>query len=224
MIPAGYMAKHVQKPKGFHADSVVDVYSVSSCVNEDFADYIQYWKHNGYWLFDSPEIIRALAREHAIQLEGTSLFYYEAHEMEFDGKAWSPYEAEPSFPTNVIPPHEKRVLEGFDVVTFHAKNAPEHSPLSCNGLAKEIRTNQHCLLESFSQAYDRLSGGAFDNAEPGPYRIFAVYSVAWPESREQAARRLKTGFESSAGDQSPARPAYPPSTGSCISPPGQRRR
>jgi hypothetical protein len=56
MIPAGYMAKRVQKPKGFHVDSVVDVYSVSPCMNEDFADYIQYWKHNGYCLLDSPEI------------------------------------------------------------------------------------------------------------------------------------------------------------------------
>jgi hypothetical protein len=37
--------------------------------------------------------------------------------MEFDGKIWSPYEAEPSLPTNIIPPYEK-VLEGFDVVTF----------------------------------------------------------------------------------------------------------
>jgi hypothetical protein len=96
--------------------------------------------------------------------------------MEFDGKICSPYEAEASLPTNVIPPEEK-VLEGFDVVTFYAKNAPECSPLSCNGMAEEIRTNQHCLLESFADAYDRLSSGAFNGAEPGPYRIFAVYSV-----------------------------------------------
>jgi hypothetical protein len=179
MIPAGYMAKRVRKPKGFQIDGIGDVYSVSGCVNENFADYIQYWKHNGYWLFDSPEIIRTVAQENCIQLDGTSLFYYEVYEMEFDGKTWSKYEAVSSLPTNVIPPQEK-VLEGFDVVTFYAKNAPEHSPLSCNGLAKEIRTNQHCLLESFTEAYDQLNGGAFNNAEPGSYRIFAVYSVEWP--------------------------------------------
>jgi hypothetical protein len=182
MIPAGYMAKRVQKPKGLQIDGIADVYSVSGCINEDFADYIKYWKHNGHWLFDSPQIIRAVAQGNSIQLDGTSFFYYEVYEMEFDGKDWSPYEAQPSFPTKVIPPQEK-VLEGFDVVTFHAKNAPEHSPLSCNGLAKEIRTNQHCLLESFTEAYERLNGGAFNNAEPGPYRIFAVYSVQWPRSR-----------------------------------------
>jgi len=181
MIPAGYMAKCVQKPKGFHVDGIADAYSVSGCRNEDFADYIEYWKHNGHWLFDSSEIIRNLAKENSIELDGTSLFYYEVHDMEFDGKSWSPYEAEPSLPTNVVPPQEK-VLEGFEVVTFYAKNAPECSPLSCNGMAEEIRTNRHCLLESFGQAYDRLNEGAFNNAEPGPYRIFAVYSVEWPRS------------------------------------------
>jgi len=66
---------------------VLDVYSVSNCVNDDFADYIKYWKHNGYWLFDSPEIIQTVARENSIQLAGTLLFYYEVFEKEFDGSA-----------------------------------------------------------------------------------------------------------------------------------------
>jgi hypothetical protein len=182
MIPAGYMAKRVQKPKGFHMDGIADVYSVSGHINEDFADYIEYWKHNGHWLFDSPEIIRAVAQEDSIQLGRTSFFYYEVYEMEFDGKTWSPHEAESSIPTNVIPPPPEKTLAGFEVVTFFAKNAPECSPLSCNGMAEEIPTNQHCLLESFAEAYDRLNAGAFNNAEPGPYRIFAVYSVEWPQS------------------------------------------
>src|SRR5580692_6897905 len=92
MIPVGYMAKRVHKrPDRFQAPHVVDVYSVSNCNCEDFADYIKYWKHNGYWFFDSPEIIKTVAKENAIQLGGTLLFYYEAHEMEFDGEAWLPY-------------------------------------------------------------------------------------------------------------------------------------
>lgn len=139
------MAKRVQKPKGFQIDGIADVYSVSGCISEAFADYIEYWKHNGHWLFDSPQIIRTVAKAHSIQLDGSYLFYYEVYEMEFDGNIWSPYEAESSLPTNVVPPQEK-VLEGFDVVTFYAKNAPECSPLSCNGMAEEIRTiNTACL-------------------------------------------------------------------------------
>ena len=174
------MAKRVQIPKGFHIENIVDVYSVSNCVNDDFADYIDYWKHNGYWLFDSPTIIQELAQENSIPLSGTSLFYYEVYEMEFDGQNWASCAAEPSLLTNVFVPLEK-TLAGFDVVTFFAKNAPECSPLSCNDMAKEIPTNEHCLFVSFDQAYETVTNGAFNQAEPGPYRIFAVYSVAWPE-------------------------------------------
>jgi hypothetical protein len=178
MIPAGYMAKRVQKPKGFDMSQVAEVYSVSNCVNDDFADYIEYWKHNGYWLFDSPEIIRNLARENSIGLDGTLLFYYEVYEMEFDGESWIAYGPEKSFGINVLQP-SIRMLEGFDVVTFYARNAPEHSPLSCNGLANEIHVNSHCLLDSFETAYNNLTHGKFHECEPGPYRIFAVYSVPW---------------------------------------------
>ncbi len=50
MIPVGYMAKRVsKKPDWLQAAQVIDIYSVSGCVSEDFADYIDYWKHNGYW-------------------------------------------------------------------------------------------------------------------------------------------------------------------------------
>jgi hypothetical protein len=148
-------------------------------MNDDFADYIKYWKHNGYWLFDSPEIIRAIAREHSIQLEGMCLFYYEVYEKEFDGEQWRSFAPEPSFLTQVIPPTQKQ-LEGFDVVTFYVRTNPECSPLSCNSMAEHLHTNAHCLFTSFDEAETNLSIGAFKDSEPGPYRIFAVYSVDWP--------------------------------------------
>ena len=171
MVPAGYLAKRVGKPQGLNMDCVVDVYSVGACVNDDFADYINFWKHNGYWLFDSPEIIREVAKENAISLEGTRLFYYEVYEKEFDGKTWSAYEPDASFATNVAQPSAK-LLEGFDVVTFYCRTAPEHSPLSCNGLAKEISTNPHCLVNSFEEAFAALNEGAFEKSEPGPHPHF----------------------------------------------------
>ncbi len=120
MIPVGYMAKRVSgRPDWLHSERVVDVYSVSNCTSKDFADYINYWKHNGYWFFDSPEIIRQLARENSIDLHGTSLFYYEVHELQFNEvqSEWTNFKPESSFTTNVIVPPE-RVLEGYDVVSF----------------------------------------------------------------------------------------------------------
>jgi hypothetical protein len=141
-------------------NTVADVYSVGCCVNEYFADYINFWKHNGFWLFDSPQIIRSVANENSVDLTGTLLFYYGVYEKEFDGKAWAQFQADESIPTAVVEPQAKR-LEGFDVVTFYCRTAPEHSPLSCNGLAKEIPTNTHCLLTSFDEAFNALESGAF---------------------------------------------------------------
>ncbi len=150
-------------------------------MNDDFADYINFWKHNGYWLFDSPSIILNLAQEAAVDLTGTSLFYYEAHELEYDGARWRPFAPEPGIETNIqLPP--SKTLEGYDVVTFYAGNVSECSPLSCNGLAESIPTNQHCLLESFETAESQLNAGSFNHSEPGPYRIVAVYTVVWPEN------------------------------------------
>ena len=87
---------------------------------------------------------------------------------------------EPSFGTNVSVP-EAKVIEGYDVVTFSARTSPECSPLSCNSLVPEVETNSRCLLQ-FEQARKLLESGTFNNSEPGPYRIFAVYSVAWPRN------------------------------------------
>jgi hypothetical protein len=182
MIPAGYMAKRVRpKPDGHPAPQVIDIYSVSNCQSENFADYIPYWKHNGYWFFDSPEVIKSVAKEHSVSLDGTSLFYYEVYEMEFDGQTWHAFSAEASFPTSVVPPSERQ-LEGFDVANFTAGTSPECSGLSCSSLARDLQTNAHCLFASFSEAEMNVSRGAFNDSEPGPYRIFSVYSVGWPLS------------------------------------------
>ena len=180
MISAGHIAKRVvRKPAWLKANDVEDIYSVSGCMSKDFADYITFWKHNGYWLFDSPELIEQLAREHSIDLAGTTMFYYEIYKQEFeDAKGqWCPYEGERSFTTNIRMP-EKKILAGFDVVNSVTRNSPECSPLSCNSLAKEIQTNSHCLLPDFETEKRLVETGRFKNSEPGPYRIFAVYTLA----------------------------------------------
>ena len=180
MHPLGYLYKRVSaRPDWIKVDGVTEIYSLSNCVSPSFADYINYWKHNGYWFFDTPEIIRTVAKEHSIPIEGTSLFYYEAHELEFDDEGWKAHSPEASFSTDVVIPSRKQ-LEGFDVVTFYARNAPEHSPLSCNSIADEIQTNAHCLFASFDDAERNIKNGVFTDCEPGPYRILSVYSVPWP--------------------------------------------
>ena len=182
MIPAGYMAKRIASvPDWITTEKVIDVYSVSGCISENFEDYIHYWKHNGFWFFDSAGVVAEVAKEARASLAGTKLFYYEVHENEFnqEERRWQPFTPEESSETNVATPVERR-LEGYDVVSFSAHTSPECSPLSCNNLAESLPVNDHCLFSSFEEACRAVEDGAFTDGEPGPLRIYAVYSV--PES------------------------------------------
>lgn len=180
MIPVGYMFKMVsRRPEWLKTRaSVSDIYSVSGCVSQNFTDYIKYWKHNGWWLFDSPAVMKDIARAEHLDLSRMTLFFYEAFDKQFDEgtSEWSTYGPEPSIPTEVEQP-KSALLEGYDVATFYAGTNPECSPLSCNSVAASVAVNQHCLFDTFGQAKAAIEAGTFNDSEPGPIRIFAVYSV-----------------------------------------------
>lgn len=181
MIPVGYMLKQVKlKADWLKVDNVVDVYSVSGCISPDFTDYIKFWKHNGWWFFDSPEIILEIATVENINISNSKMFYYEIYEYDYDcpTKLWESVQQETAFQTNVIPPNTKK-LEGYDLVNYSISpcGSPECSALSCNGVAEDVPVNQHCLLQTLEEAKKHLEDGKLDNAEPGTYKIFAVYSV-----------------------------------------------
>jgi hypothetical protein len=179
MIPAGYLYKRVAARPDWlrEARHVEDIYSISRCISDDFADYSSHWLHNGAWLFDDPAIMEALAHAEGIALDGAQLFYYEIHDHEFneDTSAWSPL-ALKDFPMRVVVPAAK-ALHGFDVNCASQRNLPECSPLSCNALGTELAVNRHCLMETLEAARAALEQGRFDRSEPGPFRIYAVYTV-----------------------------------------------
>lgn len=179
----GYMAKKIApRPDWLKAPSVIDVYSVSGCVNDDFGDYDDDWKRNRWGFFDSPDDIRKLSREHSIGLQGMQLFYYEAYELQFDEGKWQPFsssEENCKGAHSLLAPSSKRI-EGYDVVTFLYSQGPECSPLSCNSMAESVQTNSHCLFNSLEEARATVNSGQFDDCEPGAVRIFAVFSVDWP--------------------------------------------
>ena len=179
LLPMGYLYRLVAKrPEWLRAEQVEDIYSLHDCFTKDFADYIKFWKHNGFWLFDSPEIIETLAREHSISLDGMQLFYFEVFEKEFDedSNSWVTFSPEASFVTNVQkPPYCS--FEGFDIASFSYGNTAESSPLSCVRLAEKVPTNEHCLLDTLDDAQNTIEQNLEELHEPGPYRIIAVYTV-----------------------------------------------
>lgn len=178
MIPIGYLYKRVSKRPGWITSEVVeDLYSISNHASPDFMDYMDLWRHNGYWLFDSPTVMQELALNAGIPLVGCTLFYYETYEYQFDGLAWTTFQPEPSFLVDIKAP-ERHQVHGYDIATFNLGNAPECSPLACNDLARGIVVNQHCLLNSFEDAKQSLESGQFENSEEGPFRIIAVHTVS----------------------------------------------
>jgi hypothetical protein len=179
MIEAGYLFKRLaRRTEWIKNPSVQDIHSVSGHLSEDFADYINYWRHNGWWLFNKPSDMDEIIERESLDRATLALFYYEIFEQEYDEdeKHWSLVEPETSFPTAVERPLNPK-LSGFDVVSFSAGSSAECSPLSCNALADELEVNEHCLFDSLAAAKAALENGSFDNSEPGPFRIFAVHTT-----------------------------------------------
>ena len=132
MIPIGYLSKLiVNKPDWLKSDKVKKIYSVSPCMSKDFCDYINYWKHNGYWLFDSVEIIMSLYKKENLNSSDYEILYYEAFEKQYDDneRKWKEILPEKSFETSVDIPQNFKLL-GYDVATYSCGNTAECSPLS----------------------------------------------------------------------------------------------
>jgi hypothetical protein len=181
MIPLGYMAKVIgeQMPEWLGAQNVIDVYSVSECVNDDLIEETFEAPRNGYGFYNSPNDIATIARSTSINPVTAVLFYYEAHELDFEERTWEPFDLPDPISVRIEIPADK-TLEGFDIVTW-IDGPNSHSPLSCNAIAEDIPTNAHCLLNTLEEAQHYLNAGAFKDGEPGPYRVYAVYTVPWPK-------------------------------------------
>ncbi len=184
MIRLGYMRKQPQAIPDFLEDkNVKAIYSVASCQGDYFTrNWIDYWKHNGYWFYNTPEDIDALCKENNIDYSDTILFYYEGYELEFDfdeqgEEEWKPYACDKDMKTDVRIPLEKHLV-GFDVVEYCCRNSAEDSLASCcKDIAVACTLNEYCLFDTFEEAKQALVSGIYHDAEPGPYRILAVYLI-----------------------------------------------
>ncbi len=180
------MAKFVAaRPEWVKAERVSDLFSLSGDFStKDFVHYIDDWQEfepdldNGYRLYDSPEIVRQLAGAHHVDLADSMFFFYEVYELEYDGDDAEWYSFDPAFRTQGVVVPSVKELEGFDVVSDGGWPVPGWSVVA--GVADVVEANEHCLLPSLERARQSLNEGRFDKTEPGPFRIFAVYSVTWP--------------------------------------------
>lgn len=189
MIPAGYLLKNIVPPPGWLDTAlchIKDVCSVSDCVNDDVVNVQGAWLHNGFGLANSPGVLTRLAADSCTDTAGASLLYLMAYEFELESDGWTfdaaAWRLRSRIPSATIaddvctPAAHTMTLLGYDVVVCN--DYLEHSPLSCNALAKILPVNEHCLLASLDEAIAAIESGGFGGGcEEGIYTIYAVHLI-----------------------------------------------
>jgi hypothetical protein len=172
----GYFPKRTSKqPTWLNSPAVEEICSVSTCISEGPDDWIEAWRHNEQWVYDSPKLAWSVVPEK--DYVAFDLYAYRIFPIEF----------RKGVPTQVILPeiHATPLNKtfkylGYDVVSSTTGNAFECSPLSCNNWAEKVQVNRHCLLDSLDMAFDLANKVEAEGAEPGPYYVVEVYRKEAP--------------------------------------------
>ena len=175
-VDLGYMAKRsIKAPAFYRARGLRLIESVSGCVCGTFGDFLPLWRHNGWWFFDSVDVLTDVGRRLGVETAGMPAYFYRGDGREFDEtkRRWRPIAPEPGVRTAPVPPGPCRRV-GYDVVGFSCGNTPECSPLTCNHLFERTVVNQSGLFGEADTAYRLLEEGFFDHSEPGPFRVIEV--------------------------------------------------
>ena len=130
----GYFPKRTMKrPDWLKASGVEEVCSVSTCVSNAPDGWIDQWRHNEMWAFDTPELALSVVPEAA---RGEfELYAYQMFPVQFDEGQQHPFEIPP---LRVAPLLPSFVRLGFDVVSRSCGSSFECSPLSCNHMAEHV--------------------------------------------------------------------------------------
>lgn len=170
-ILIGYFPKQTMlQPDFLKAAGLVDICSASSCLSKGPEDWIDHWKHNEMWLFDTPA--EAWDAVPVSERAAFHLYGYEMFPVKFTKRGQEPFTPPSSDIEPLSPAFE---LLGYDAVSRSYDNKFECSPLSCNYMAKEISTNPHCLFADAETALRNAAKFGIEEPEPGPYYAVAVW-------------------------------------------------
>jgi hypothetical protein len=166
---AGYFPKKIAaKDAWLEAPAVKEIWSVSECISKGPENWVQQWRHNDLWLFDTAELAESIVAPNERRTFTT--VGYRIWHLGFDaGK-----EADPtisSIETAVLDPSFESL--GFDAVV-RGMNGFQCSPLSCNGAAATHPTNERCLFATVDAAIAGAKEFSAGNWEPGTYWVVEV--------------------------------------------------
>ena len=171
LIFVGYFPKRIApRDEWLKAPGVGEIWSVSECISKGPSSWIDKWRHNAFWLFDSPEIAASvLSPEDA---KSFTVVAYRVWDRMFDHGR---YVALPGEMPVLPAPRTEFVTVGFDAVA-RSHDSFGCSPLSCNGGAATFATNDACLFRTFEEAVAGAKEFSMGNWEPGPYCVVEVLS------------------------------------------------
>lgn len=194
----GFLVKKVVgRPESLgDVESIVEIASVSACFSERPLDPSECHSYNHASLYNDPETAWNGVPEE--DRGAYRLYAYRVLLAVFDDSGLRdgfPFDTsiEWCVPCVSEPDLSGFELMGYDVVSTYGTFV-DHSPLSCNGLAKTHPVNSYCLLDDEAQAIalaDRVGRGELP-AEPQPYVVMEVLRSRagshWPPGGHQVAR------------------------------------
>lgn len=173
MIDAGYFVRQVEpKPEDMDAPGVREICSVSECISSGPENWISLWRHNGLgWFNLISDALRAVPPGHESDFR---VFAYRIHPERFTAQGRVPFTVPEDVRPEPITGEFRRL--GYDSASrsVEAGIGMECSPLSCNGMAREMRVNEFCLFPELSEAIAGAERFAAEQPEPGDYYVVEV--------------------------------------------------
>jgi hypothetical protein len=169
----GYFPKHsLQRPDWLRNRGVEEICSVSCCISEAPEGWIDFWRHNECWAFNTQELAWSVVP--AERRADFQLYAYKMFPVGFEHGRRTDREF-PKLDVEPLPPSFVRI--GYDAVSRDQTPMFECSPLSCNGLAEDHTVNRYCLVDTEEAALQLALECSISEPEPGAYFVIKVWRL-----------------------------------------------
>lgn len=174
----GYFSKkRKENIRVLSSHNVLEICNACLCSFVVPDNWVEHWKHNDYFLFNSPIIAYSIIQD----LEDCHeyvLYAYKQYQFRVENGSVFDEEVESE---NVEDLSSEFVLLGYDAVNRNYSKQFGCSPLFCNLGAEKMKTNKYCLFSSFNEALEGAVIFSRGHGEPGPYYVVEVYRADYQD-------------------------------------------